>query len=468
MSGIRAALQTSLAACLTALFLAPIAVAQIVPPETSSSELVRLDHPEWSQDAVLYQINLRQFTAAGTIAAAQAELPRLAELGVDILWLMPVQPIGLEERKGELGSPYSIRDYRAVNPELGSMDDMRAFIDAAHALGLHVILDWVANHSAWDSPLVDAHPDWYSRNWRGEIQPPPSTDWSDVADFDYTNPDLRDYMAESMAFWIRDVGFDGFRCDVAGFVPIDFWERVRAELDAIRPVFMLAEWEQRDLHRDAFDATYAWTWNNIVHDVAMGQADAGALRGYYFYEEANSWPRDAYRMRYTSNHDQNSWEGTQFERFGDALEAAIVLSFTGSGIPLIYNGQEAGNEDRLAFFQRDPIQWRDHPLNTLFRDLVALRHDRSALWAGTAGAAMEGVPNSHESDVFSFVRQDQNGAVLTVINFSDTALTATLTEGPHLRRYRDWQSGEAITFTHSTTLPLGAWEARVFVAAAGD
>lgn len=458
------AFRNALAASLIGLASASASLAQTVPPETRDSELVRVEHPDWSHDAVLYQINLRQFTSEGSIAAAEAELPRLAELGVDILWLMPVQPIGVAERKGELGSPYSISDYRAVNPELGTMEDMRAFIDAAHELGFHVILDWVANHSAWDNPLIEAHPDWYSRDWRGDMQPPPGTDWSDVADFDYGNADLRDYMAESMAFWVREVGFDGFRCDVAGFVPIDFWERVRAELDAIRPVFMLAEWEQRDLHRDAFDATYAWTWNNTMHDVAMGHADAGALRGHYFYEEANSWPRDAYRMRYTSNHDQNSWEGTQFERFGDALEAAIILSFTGSGIPLIYNGQEAGNQDRLAFFQRDPIEWREHPLNALFRDLVDLRHANSALWAGAAGAPMQNIQNSHQSSVFSFLRQDSRNAVLTAINFSAAPVQTVLHEGPHQGLYRDWQTGESIRFEADTMLELRPWEGRVFIA----
>ncbi|RKQ94116.1 alpha-amylase family glycosyl hydrolase [Maricaulis maris] len=458
------AFRNALAASLIGLASASASLAQTVPPETRDSELVRVEHPDWSHDAVLYQINLRQFTSEGSIAAAEAELPRLAELGVDILWLMPVQPIGVAERKGELGSPYSISDYRAVNPELGTMEDMRAFIDAAHELGFHVILDWVANHSAWDNPLIEAHPDWYSRDWRGDMQPPPGTDWSDVADFDYGNADLRDYMAESMAFWVREVGFDGFRCDVAGFVPIDFWERVRAEFDAIRPVFMLAEWEQRDLHRDAFDATYAWTWNNTMHDVAMGHADAGALRGHYFYEEANSWPRDAYRMRYTSNHDQNSWEGTQFERFGDALEAAIILSFTGSGIPLIYNGQEAGNQDRLAFFQRDPIEWREHPLNALFRDLVDLRHANSALWAGAAGAPMHNIENSHESSVFSFLRQDSRNAVLTAINFSAAPVQTVLHEGPHQGLYRDWQTGESIRFEADTMLELRPWEGRVFIA----
>jgi glycosidase len=429
----------------------------------AAPSVIRTHHPDWSRDAVLYQINLRQFTAEGTIAAAADELPRLAEMGVDILWLMPVQPIGEENRKGELGSPYSIRDYTAVNPELGTMDDMRAFVEVAHALDMRVILDWVANHSAWDNPLVQAHPDWYSRDWRGEMQPPPGTDWSDVADFDYSNPELRDYMAGAMAFWVRDVGLDGFRCDVAGFVPIDFWERVRAELEAIRPVFMLAEWEQRDLHRDAFDATYSWTWNNMMHDVAMGHADAGALRGYYFYDEANTWPRDAYRMRHVSNHDQNSWEATQFERFGDALEAVITLSFVGSGLPMIYNGQEAGNEDRLEFFERDPIVWRDHPVGDLYERLITLKHNTPALWNGAAGAPMVPVPNSAEQAVFSFVRRGADSAVFAVFNLSSEPQSVSFADSPHTGAYREFGTGETMTFPSTGPLDLAPWQARVFV-----
>jgi glycosidase len=454
---------TGLATALASSFAAPSpALAQSA--ETSSPELVRTSHPDWARDAIIYQINIRQFTPEGTINAARAQLPRLAEMGVDILWLMPIQPIGEVNRKGTLGSPYSIRDYTDVNPEFGTLDDIRDFVDEAHALGFHVILDWVANHSAWDNPLVEQHPDWYSRNWRGEMQPPPSTDWDDVADFNYESAELRDYMAGAMAFWVREIGFDGFRCDVAGFVPIDFWERVRAELEAIKPVFMLAEWEQRDLHRDAFDATYAWTWNNLMHDIALGQADAGALRGYYFYEEANTWPRDAYRLRYVANHDQNSWEATQFEHFGDALEAVITLSFVGSGIPMIYNGQEAGNEDRLAFFERDPIVWREHEIGDLYTRLIALRHATPALHNGLAGAPMQDVANSAGGSVFSFIRRDDESGVLALFNLSAEPVTVTLEDGPISGRYRDFDSGEEQEVAIGSTFDLAPWQARLLIA----
>jgi glycosidase len=250
-----------------------------IPDPYAPHPYVELSHPDWSRNAVIYQINTRQFTPEGTFRAARAELPRLKELGVDILWLMPVHEIGVQNRKGTLGSPYSVRDYYSVNPEFGTMEDLRAFVDEGHAQGMHVILDWVANHTAWDNPLVTEHPDWYDRDWKGEYHPTPWWDWSDIIDLDYDQPGLRRYMTEAMVYWVREAGIDGFRADVAGYVPLDFWENVRRELDAIKPVFMLAEWDQRDVHARAFDATYAWGWNNALHDVTMGRADDGALFG---------------------------------------------------------------------------------------------------------------------------------------------------------------------------------------------
>ena len=192
-------------------------------------------------------------------------------------------------------------------------------------------------------------------------------------------------MTDVMKWWVAEVGMDGFRCDVAGFVPLDFWDNLRAELDAIRPVFMLAEWDTRDLHARAFDMTYAWDWHNTVHDIAMGKADVGALGGYY-YRNNNSWPADGMRMLFVSNHDKNSWDGTQFELFGDALENAIVLSVISEGMPMIYNGQEAGNPKRLAFFEKDPIEWREHPIGELYQRLLELKKSNTALWNGHWGA----------------------------------------------------------------------------------
>ena len=424
--------------------------------------------PEWAKDAVIYQINTRQFTPEGTFAAAQAQLPRLKALGVDILWLMPIHPIGVEHRKGSLGSPYSVRDYFGVNPEFGTEADLRAFVAAAHAEGMKVILDWVPNHTAWDNPLRHKHPDWYKRDWKGDFRPTTWWDWTDIIDLDYSQPGLRAYMQAALRHWVVEVGIDGFRMDVAGFVPLDFWEQVRRELDAVRPLeqgglFLLAEWESRDLHAQAFDASYAWSWYDAVHGIARGKADANALHVYYSWNE-NFWPAHALRMTFTSNHDKNSWEGTEFEAFGEALPAAMVLSFVGEGIPLIYNGQEAAYDKRLEFFERDPIVWREHPMADVYRRLIDLRTANTALHSGRWGARMVHVPSDRTGKVFSFVRQNGRDKVFAVFNFSAEPQTAVFAERLFPGEYTDWASGERVTLREGEALALPAWGWKVFVA----
>ncbi len=420
---------------------------------------IELTHPDWSRDAVLYQINMRQFTPEGTFAAAQKELPRLKALGVDILWLMPIHPIGEKNRKGTLGSPYAVRDYYGVNPEFGTLADLKAFVAAAHEQGFHVILDWVANHTAWDNNLVTEHPDWYIRDWKGNFHPTPWWDWSDIIDLDWSKRDLREYMTGAMTFWVREVGVDGFRCDVAGYVPLDFWENARAELDAIKPVFMLAEFNHRDIHKRAFDASYAWAWNNAMHDIAQGRADTGALYGYYS-ENESAWPEGAMRMTYVENHDQNAWEGTAFERFGGGIETAIVLSMVGEGIPLIHNGQEAGNEKRLEFFEKDPIAWRQHPLGELYKRLIAFRKSHPALANGASGARMIGVENTAPKKVFSFVRQNDEDKVFVVLNLANEAQAVSFPSALVHGRYIDF-AGATIIVDASTRMALKPWEWRV-------
>lgn len=421
---------------------------------------VTLHHPEWSKDAVIYQINTRQFTAEGTFAAAEKQLPRLKAMGIGIVWLMPINPIGKVNRKGTLGSPYSVRDYRAVNPEFGTMADLKHFVATAHGLGMHVILDWVANHTAWDNPIHQEHPDWYARDWKGRERPTLWWDWSDVIDLNYASPGLRKYMTESMEYWVREADVDGFRCDVAGYVPLDFWETARGQLDRIKPVFMLAEFDQRDVHRKAFDATYAWKWNNAMSEIGMGKAKVPAL--FIYYSENNgAFPPEAQRMTYTENHDQNAWEGTEFERFGPALPDAIVLSFVGDGIPLIYNGQEAGNPKRLAFFEKDPIVWRDHPNAALFTKLIAFRKAHPALWNAPWGAKMIPVVNTAPDDVLSFVRQKNGDKVLALFNMSGKPQTIAFTDGPVEARYRDFADGAALTIGKHSKVTLAPWSYRV-------
>jgi glycosidase len=433
----------------------------LAAPDYTPREMVQITNAEWTRDAVLYQLNTRQFTSEGTFKAAQAQLPRLAAMGVDIIWLMPVHPIGEANRKGSLGSPYAVRDYRAVNPELGTEAEFRAFVAEAHRHGLKVILDWVANHSATDNPLTLSHPEWYTRTPEGALTSPAGTDWSDVADFDYSQPGLRRYMTESLAFWVREYGIDGFRCDVAGYVPLDFWETARAELDTIKPVFMLAEWEQRDLHARAFDATYGWGWKEAMQRLVKSGEGAGPIRGYYA-GQAETWPRAAMRMVYTENHDQNAWDGVASRIYGPAYEAAIALSFVGPGLPLIYNGQEADNERQLKFFERDPILWREGKHAALFAQLIALKTAQPALHNGRFGAGLVEVPTSAASDVFAFTRGAAGQRVFAVFNLSPRAHAVTLATARHHGRYTDALSGAAMTFAGGETLALPAWGYRIY------
>ena len=424
---------------------------------------VKLKHPEWSKNATIYQINTRQFTPEGTFRAAEQQLPRLKDLGVDILWIMPINPIGVKNRKGTLGSPYAVQDYYGVNPEFGTLDDFKHFVEAAHQQGMHVILDWVPNHTAWDNVLVTQHPEWYARNWKGEFTPTPWFDWSDIIDLDYSHEGLRRYMTDALKYWVKEANIDGYRCDVAGFVPLDFWNNARKELDAIKPVFMLAEWESRDMHAEAFDMTYAWTWYDDVREIASGKKkDLGGLSGYYSWNEGY-YPRDIMRMTFVSNHDKNSWEGTEFEQFGKGLEAAIVLSGVGDGMPLIYNGQEAGNTKRLKFFEKDPIVWKAHPNGDLYTKLIALKKKNTALWNAHWGATMIAVPNSAPAKVFSFVRQNATDKVFTVINFSDQPQKVTFQDTLCHGKYTDYFGGQAVALDASTTLNMKPWGYQVFV-----
>jgi len=448
---------TRLLALLLLLVIAPAAQAEsrYAPRDMSGAR-----HPEWSRTAAIYQINTRQFTPQGTFRAAEKQLPRLKALGADILWLMPVHPIGKKNRKGTLGSPYSVRDYYRVNPEFGTLADLKSFVRTAHRLGMRVILDWVANHSAWDNPLVARHPEWYDRDWKGQFRPTPWWDWSDIIDFDFRQEGIRRYHAQAMAYWVREADVDGFRADVAAYVPLDFWETVRADLERIKPVFMLAEAQMRDLHYRAFDASYGWGWYDAMSNISKGKADVGALFGYYS-ENESAWPGGAMRMVYAENHDQNAWHGTQFEQFGPNLTNTIVLSVVGEGIPLIYNGQEAGNPKRLQFFEKDPIAWRAHPIGDLYRRLFALKARNAALHNAPWGARMVGVANSQPGKVFSFVRQKGDARVFAAFNMSPEPRRVMFAERLHHGRYTDFDSGKRVTVDARTAWDMPPWSYRV-------
>jgi len=422
-------------------------------------DMVTIEHPDWSRDAVLYQINTRQFTPEGTLKAAQAQLPRLKALGVDILWLMPIHPIGRENRKGSLGSPYSVQDYYAVNPEFGTKEDLRAFVDAAHAQGFHVILDLVANHTAWDNDLAKQHPDWYEKDWKGDFRPTPWWDWSDIIDLDWSQRGVRAHVGGAMEYWVREFGIDGYRADVAGYVPLDFWETARARLEKIRPVFMLGEVQQTAYHFAAFDATYGWDWHNTSKRVAHGEGDATSFYGYYA-ENESLWPRKAMRLTYIENHDSNAWEGTMEENYGLALEAMTALSFTGEGLPLVHNGMEACNAKRLAFFEKDSIDWSQGETcayGTLLKRLIAFRKANPALANGQWGAVMQKLETDKPQQVLAWVRAKENDKVVGLFNFSDQPVSVTPTSALADGSYTDFASDDRVTIVEGSAVELPAW-----------
>ena len=401
----------------------------------ASSRADELVHPEWSRNAVIYEMNVRQHSPDGTLSSARADLARLHQLGIDIVWLMPVHPIGEVNRKGgenkdnylvqpgssSLGSPYSVQDYKALNPDYGTWEDFDAFVTTAHDYEMKVIIDWVANHTAFDAVWTtdSIGMGYYLLDSLGGLQPPTGTDWVDVAQLDWDNGEangLYDAMEDAMAFWVRDHDIDGFRCDVAEKVPIPFWDRARKALEDIKPdVFMLAEAEVPEHHDRAFDASYAWEFHHITNQVAKGEMDAGDVRD-YLDREAERFSPSAYRMTFVTNHDENSWNGTARERYGDGVRAMAVLCGTAFGMPLIYGGQESDMDKRLRFFEKDTVPWGQYRSMSFYRILNDLHHRNPPLYNGEFGAPA--VQLVEEGDVLYYERSDEKTSVRVVINLS--------------------------------------------------
>jgi glycosidase len=391
----------------------------------SATSAAPMNHVAWSKNANIYEVNIRQYTKEGTFKAFAAHLPRLKKMGVDILWLMPIQPIGEKNRKGTLGSYYAVRDYTAVNPEFGTLADFKDLVKQAHALGMHVLIDWVANHTAFDNRWTVEHKDWYLLNEKGEIFPVTYTEgaepeyWTDVTGLDYSKPGLWQGMTDAMLYWVRETDIDGFRCDVAGKVPTPFWNQARDALDKVKPVFMLAEADKPDLQEHAFDMSYGWDTKDLFKDIAKGKKDARALKDFLAHPP-KAYPPGAYRMRFTSNHDENSWAGSDVEHHGPAYKAMAVLAATLPGMPLVYGGQEAGLDKRIEFFEKDPIAWKDYQYAPLYTRLLKLKHDNKALWNGQYGGSIEVLETGNDK-VFAFLRKRDGNAVKVSVNLSNEA-----------------------------------------------
>lgn len=415
----------------------------------------------WSVDASIYEVNVRQFSEEGTFKAVESALPELAELGVDILWLMPIHPIGNVNRKGSLGSYYAVKDYFGVNPEYGTEQDFRDLVAAAHANGMKVILDWVANHTAWDNPVATSNPEFFAKDSTGSFTPPIGTDWTDVIQLDFSNPATHDYMISALAYWVREFDVDGYRCDVAYKVPDEFWNRARKELDAIKPVFMLAESEEPRHHESAFDMSYSWTMHHMMNKIAKGDTTASAIAG-LLTEDAAKFPSHAYRMQFTSNHDENSWQGTEFERLGDGVKAFAVVSYMIPGMPLIYNGQEYGNPKRLDFFEKDLVQRPDTSFFDFYKTLNELKSTHPALHNGAHGGTFTVIPTSNDDRVLAFARLKDDCQVITIVNLSGEPVMVQIKSDVLTGRFKNVFAGTDGEMSRKQEFSLQPWEYVVY------
>ena len=441
------------------LFIAALALLALV--SCAPKQQCNAVHTKWAYDATIYELNTRQATEEGTFAAAEALLPEIKESGVDIIWIMPIQQIGVLERKGTLGSYYAITDYCKFNPEFGTRADFESFLAKAHELGLKVILDWVANHTAPDSEWTK-NDGWHYRDSLGNLMV--QYDWTDISKLNYDNQDMRAAMKQAMHWWMDTIGIDGFRCDVAGEVPTDFWNDVMAEIRVKHPdMFTLAEdeAEAQDLTESAFDMYYGWELHHLMNSVAQGSKTVEDLWG-YFAKVDTTIRKEAIRMNFTSNHDENSWNGTEFERMGDATDLFAAFTYVVPGMPMIYTGQMSGNHHRLQFFEKDVIDRVENaPQKALYKGLNDLRAANRALWSNEKGADMVRL-NADNDKVFACVRTKScpkhgDNTVIAIMNMSAEPQTVTL-DLTNLEGEYNCLCGKTMNVEANQTIELTPWK----------
>ena len=430
----------------------------------SCAEQTPLRHPKWAYDATIYELNTRQATPEGTFQAAEALLPTLRQNGIDIIWVMPCQPIGVLTRKGTLGSYYSIIDYCQINPEFGTRADFEHFLAEAHKMGFKVILDWVANHTAPDSEWTK-NDGWHYRDSLGNLMV--QYDWTDISKLNYENADMRAEMKKAMHWWMDSIGIDGFRCDVAGEVPTDFWNDAMGELRIAHPdMFTLAEDEDeaQDLTETAFDMYYGWTLHHIMNQVSQGKQGVEDLWKYFAKADSTIRP-EAIRMNFITNHDENSWNGTEFERMGDAVNLFAAFTYVVPGMPLIYCGQLSGNHHRLEFFEKDLIDTDENYAKAeLYKKLNDLRERNKALFSPEVGAPMVRIATDNEA-IFACARQKEGkwhtNTVLAVMNMSDKEQEVTLDLAGYEGKYK-CLCGKKHALEAAQTFTLKPWQFKIF------
>lgn len=410
----------------------------------------------WAKNATIYEVNLRQYTKQGDIKSFREHLPRIKSLGVQIIWFMPVQPIGVKNRKGDLGSYYSIKNYREINPEFGTFSEFQSLVEEIHSLGMYVILDWVANHTAWDHHWVDEHPDFYRRNELNEVFPP-VPEWEDVIGLNYDNPKMRQQMIDEMLFWVENAKIDGFRCDMASLVPIDFWNDARTELNKHANVFMLAESEDKELLDKAFDVIYNWKVYHKINDMANFKCSVNDFAK-TIKDEFYNFPENCSQLLFISNHDENSWHGSELQRLGLFLETMALLTFTLPGIPLIYSGMEAGNSKQLKFFSKDNIEWKDDKMFDFYKTLVNIRKNSNINFNSNDDGNFHIIETEFSDKIFCFTRYNNSEQYVVVVSLTSSKFCCTLFDPAFYKKYTDVFSNKQFDLHGALHLELEAYD----------
>jgi glycosidase len=413
----------------------------------------------WSKNSNIYEVNIRQYTSQGSFKAFEQQIPRLKEMGVEILWFMPITPISIQKRLGTLGSYYACSDYIAINPEFGTLDDFKSVVKTAHSVGCKVIMDWVANHTGWDHRWTRDHPEYYKKNEQGSFFDPHG--WEDVIDLDYKQPALREAMISAMRFWVEQSDIDGFRCDMAMLVPLDFWKQARNQLDAVKKLFWLAECEEIPYHQ-VFDATYSW---KLLHKMEAYWRKESTLAGLAEVLDSyqNDFPPEAIHCLFTTNHDENSHTGTEFERMGDAAMAFAILCCTWNGLPLIYSGQELPNQKRLKFFDKDEIDWNGNLLyKDFFKRLLLLRKRNKAMMAGDIQVKTNLNSSKNEQGILSFLRTGYDDQVLVILNLSSTPAFFSAQNEKLKGKYKEIFSEEIRLAEQLQSVSIEPWAYKIF------
>ena len=396
-------------------------------PITKNKVKIEAINQETIDKAVLYEANIRQYSIEGTFNAFSKDLDLIKELGVNIIWLMPINPISTTKSKGPLGSYYAISDYKKVNPEFGTSDDFRSLVEKAHSMGIYIIIDWVPGHTGWDHNWINENSDYYLKNKEGKIIDPinPSTGesfgWTDVADLNYNNLQMQQAMMDAMAFWVKEFDIDGFRVDQAYAVPQSFYERTFKMLKSIKPIFLLAE---TDINHpggielvNRFDASYDWVGHHLSKEIAQGKKDVNSLRKHFSWINKN-YKGENVLINFLTNHDENSWNGSIKEVYGDAEKVFTALSYLSPGMPLIYSGQEYDLDKRLLFFEKDSFPKVSGATIDFLKKMGDLKNNHPALKASLGYEKLSYIETNAEDKILAFERRNKGDTIVFIANFS--------------------------------------------------